>query len=49
MLRTKEQVDLYNKTQTEVRTQRSVKRKELTAKNVSKEDMQAALLEIYAE
>lgn len=49
VLRTKEQVDLYNKTQTEVRTQRSVKRKELTAKNLSKEDMQAALLEIYAE
>lgn len=48
-LRTKEQVDLYNKTQTDVRNQRSVKRKELSVKNLSKEDMQAALLEIYAE
>ena len=49
VLRTKEQVELYDKTQVEVRTQRSVKRKELTAKNLSKDDMQAALLEIYAE
>lgn len=49
ILRTKEQVDLYQKTQTEVRTQRAVKRKELTGKNTSKEDMQAALLAIYAE
>lgn len=49
ILRTKEQVELYNKTQTEVRNQRSVKRKELSTKNLSKEDMQAALLEIYAE
>lgn len=49
VLRTKEQVDLYDKTQADVRTQRSVKRKELTAKNLSKDDMQAALLEIYAE
>jgi hypothetical protein len=49
VLRSKEQVDLYDKTQAEVRTQRSVKRKELTAKNPSKDDMQAALLEIYAE
>ena len=49
ILRTKEQVELYQKTQAEVRTQRAVKRKELTGKNTSKEDMQAALLEIYAE
>lgn len=49
ILRTKEQVDLYQKTQAEVRTQRAAKRKELTGKNLSKEDMQAAVLEIYAE
>jgi hypothetical protein len=49
ILRTKEQVDLYDKTQTDVRTQRSAKRKELTSKNLSKEDMQAAMLEIYQE
>lgn len=49
ILRTKEQVNLYDKTQVDVRTQRSVKRKELTAKNLSKDDLQAALLEIYAE
>ncbi len=49
LLRTKEQVDLYNKTQADVRTQRSEKRKELSTKNQSKDDVQAALLEIYAE
>ncbi|MBV6442425.1 MAG: hypothetical protein DYG98_19735 [Haliscomenobacteraceae bacterium CHB4] len=49
ILRTKEQVELYNKTQTEVRNQRSIKRKELSVKNLSKEELQAALLEIYAE
>ena len=49
LLRTQEQVDLYNKTQTDVPTQRSEKRKELSTKNQSKEDVQAALLEIYAE
>ena len=49
LLRTKEQVDLYNKTQTEVRTQRAAKRKELTPKNLPKDDLQAALLAIYAE
>jgi hypothetical protein len=49
ILQTKEQVELYQKTQAEVRTQRAVKRKELTGQNLSKEDIQAALLEIYAE
>ncbi|MCW5923287.1 MAG: hypothetical protein KIS77_13155 [Saprospiraceae bacterium] len=49
ILRTKEQVDLYNKTQSEVRVQRANLRKELTPKNLSKDDLQAALLEIYAE
>lgn len=49
LLRTKEQVDLYNKTQADVRTQRSEKRKELSTKNQSKDDVQEALLAIYAE
>jgi hypothetical protein len=49
ILRSKEQVDLYQKTQSEVRTQRAEKRKELAGKNLPKEDVQAALLEIYAE
>ncbi len=49
ILQTKEQVELYQKTQAEVRTQRAVKRKELTGQNLSKEDIKASLLEIYAE
>lgn len=49
LLRTKEQVDLYNKTQADTRILRATKRKELTSKNLSKDDLQAALLEVYAE
>lgn len=49
ILRTKEQVELYQKTQSEVRNQRAVKRKELTGQNISKDDMQAAMLDIYSE
>jgi DNA gyrase/topoisomerase IV subunit A len=49
LLRSKEQVELYNKTQTDVRTQRAAKRKELAAQKPAKDDLQAALLEIYAE
>jgi hypothetical protein len=49
ILRTKAQVDIHNQTQSEVRTQRANLRKELTPKNLSKDDLQAALLEIYAE
>jgi hypothetical protein len=48
-LRTKEQVDLYDKTQREVRIQRAEKQKELTGKNISGDDAKAALLEIYIE
>jgi hypothetical protein len=48
-LRTKEQIDLYDKTQKEVRTQRAEKQKEFAGKNASKEDVKAALLEIYIE
>lgn len=49
VMRSKEQVELYNKTQADVRTQRADKRKELAAQKPSKDDLQAALLEIYAE
>lgn len=49
ILRTEVQVELYNKTQADIRTQRSIKRKELTAKNLSKDELEEALLEIYAE
>ena len=49
MLRTKEQVELYNKTQADVRNQRAMKRKELASQRPAKDDLQAALLEIYAE
>lgn len=49
VLRSKEQVELYNKTQTDVRTQRAAKRKELAAQKLPKDDLQAILLEIYAE
>jgi len=49
VLRSKEQVELYNKTQADVRTQRAAKRKELAAQKLPKDDLQAILLEIYAE
>lgn len=49
ILQTKEQVEGYEKTQTAVQTQRAAKRKELVGKDLSKEDVQAALLEIYKE
>ena len=49
ILNTKEQVQLYRKTQAEVRSLRAAKRKELQLQNTSKEVVEAALLEIYAE
>ncbi len=49
ILHTKEQVQVYRKTQAEVRTQRAAKRKELLLQNTPKEAVDAALLEIYAE
>ena len=49
VLRSKEQVELYNKTQADVRIQRAAKRKELAAQKLPKDDLQAILLEIYAE
>ncbi len=49
LLHTKEQVQLYQKTQVEVRTLRAAKRKELMVQNAPKETVEAALLDIYAE
>lgn len=49
ILRTKEQVGIFKKTQNEVRLLRAAKRKELAQKGATKEAADAALLEIYAE
>jgi hypothetical protein len=49
LMRTKEQIDLYDQTQKEVRSKRAEKQKEFAGKNASKEDVKAALLEIYIE
>lgn len=49
ILNTKEQVELYQKTQAEIRAQRNQKQKELVAKRASKEEIENALLAIYAE
>ncbi|MEI6412008.1 MAG: hypothetical protein WCR52_21635 [Bacteroidota bacterium] len=49
ILKTKEQVELYAKTQREVRSNRAAKRKELTVKKSSKEEIEDALLEVYSE
>ena len=49
ILNTKAQVDLYQKTQAELRIQRSKKQKELSTKNASKAELETALLAIYAE
>lgn len=48
-LHTKEQLDLFQSTQADVRTKRAEKRKELLLAKSSKEDIQAVLLEIYEE
>jgi hypothetical protein len=49
ILNNKAQVDLYQQTQAGVRNQKAVKRKELMAQKASKTDIEAALLDIYAE
>jgi hypothetical protein len=49
ILRSKEQVELFEKTKAEVRVLHSKKQKELTAKKASKEAIEDALLAIYAE
>ncbi|MDO8368571.1 MAG: hypothetical protein Q7T20_17360 [Saprospiraceae bacterium] len=49
ILNTKAQVDLYQKTQADIRVLRAKKQKELSVKKASKEDLETALLLIYAE
>lgn len=49
MLRTKEQVALYDKTKRAIRDQRAAKRKALLAQGMPTAAIEAALLEIYAE
>ena len=49
ILTTKDQVALYKKTQSDLRVQRNKKQKELVGKNASKEAIENALLDIYAE
>lgn len=49
VLNSKEQVDVFQKTQAEVRNLRSSRRKEMTAQGASKEAVEAAVLAIYAE
>lgn len=49
ILTTKDQVALYKKTQSDLRIQRNKKQKELVGKNASKEAIENALLDIYAE
>ncbi len=49
ILNTKAQVDLYQKTQADLRVLRSKKQKELATKKASKETVEIALLAIYAE
>jgi hypothetical protein len=49
LMRTREQIDLYRKTQSDIRKQRSAKQEELAAQNAPLEALEAALLLIYAE
>ncbi len=49
ILQSKEQVVLYQKTQSEIRVLRNKKQKELNASKASKEDIETALLDLYAE
>ncbi len=49
ILNTKEQVVLYQKTQSDIRRLRNAKRKEMTAQKASKEAIDSAVLAIYAE
>ena len=49
ILQTKEQVDIYHKTQAEIRILQNKKQKDLAAKKASKEEIETALLAIYAE
>jgi hypothetical protein len=49
ILNNKEQVDLYQKTQSEIRVARNKMQKEMTAKKASQQEINVALTGIYAE
>ncbi len=49
ILRSKEQVSLFQKTQQEIRDKRALKKVEMTRQNYKKEEIEWALLEIYDE
>ena len=49
LLNNKEQIQLFQKTQTEIRTLKAAKRKELLAKGMEKAAVETELLKIYAE
>jgi hypothetical protein len=49
LLNNKDQIQLFQKTQIDVRVQRANKRKELLSKGMQKPEVEAALLLIYAE
>lgn len=49
ILQTKEQVALFDKTKVETRTRQAEKRKEMMLQGASKDAIEAAMLEIYAE
>jgi len=49
ILHTKAQVEIYQKTQADLRVLRNKKQKELAGQKASKEAIETALLEIYAE
>jgi hypothetical protein len=48
-LKTKEQMDIFNKTMVETRNKKAEKRKELIAKSASQDAIEAALVDIYFE
>ena len=49
LLNTKAQVELYQKTQSDVRKQRALQREEMLRQNAPRDTIEIALLEIYAE
>ena len=49
VLNNKSQVEIYQKTQSEIRKLRTAKRKELTVQKATKEVIESAVLAIYAE
>lgn len=49
ILQTKEQVAIFDKTKVDTRNRQAEKRKEMMLQNASKDDIEAAMLDIYAE